>query len=246
MLSKSRITLITSLKQKKYRLQHQLFVVEGIKTITEFLNSSYVLEYLYTTRAFEQVAVEKQTVVSESDLKKVSFLKNTNSALAVFKMNAAEKIDESKLTVALDNVRDPGNLGTIIRLCDWFGVADLICNSETVDCYNAKVVQATMGSLTRVNVTYLNLEAYLSEKKNIPVYGTFMEGDNLYTTVVNPSPGIIVLGNEANGISESIEKLISQKITIPKFGAVQQTESLNVAMATSIVLSEFKRKTIAK
>jgi len=242
MLSKSRITLITSLKQKKYRLQHQLFVVEGIKTIDEFLKSSYVLEYLYSTKEFEQVAKEKQTVVSESDLKKVSFLKNTNSALAVFKMNSTKKIDESKLIVALDNVRDPGNLGTIIRLCDWFGITDLICNSETVDCYNSKVVQATMGSLTRVNVTYLNLEAYLSEKKNIPVYGTFMEGDNLYTTDVSSSLGIIVLGNEANGISESIEKVITQKITIPKFGAVQQTESLNVAMATSIVLSEFKRK----
>jgi len=246
MLSKSRITLITSLKQKKYRLQHQLFVVEGIKTINEFLNSSYVLEYLYTTKEFEQVIKEKQTLVSDLELKKVSFLKNTNSALAVFKMNSAKKIDESKLMVALDNVRDPGNLGTIIRLCDWFGVTDLICNSETVDCYNAKVVQATMGSLTRVNVTYLNLERYLSEKKNIPVYGTFMEGDNLYTTAVSSSLGIIVLGNEANGISENIEKVITQKITIPKFGAVQQTESLNVAMATSIVLSEFKRKTIVR
>jgi len=246
MLSKSRITLITSLKQKKYRLQHQLFVVEGIKTIKEFLNSSYVLEYLYTTKEFEQVAKEKQTVVSESDLKKVSFLKNSNSALAIFKMNPSEKIDESKLIIALDNVRDPGNLGTIIRLCDWFGVTDLICNSETVDCYNSKVVQATMGSLTRVNVTYLNLENYLSEKKNIPLYGTFMEGDNLYTMAMSSSSGIIVLGNEANGISESIEKVITQKITIPKFGIVQQTESLNVAMATSIVLSEFKRKTIVQ
>jgi len=246
MLSKSRITLITSLKQKKYRLQHQLFVVEGIKTINEFLNSSYELEHLYATREFEEVAKEKKTMVSELELKKVSFLKNTNSALAVFKMNSAKKMDESKLIVALDNVRDPGNLGTIIRLCDWFGVTDLICNSETVDCHNPKVVQATMGSLTRVNVTYLNLERYLSDKENIPVYGTFMEGENLYTTETSLSSGILVLGNEANGISESIEKVITQKITIPKFGAVQQTESLNVAMATSIVLSEFKRKTIVQ
>ena len=244
MLSKSRITLITSLKQKKYRLQHQLFVVEGIKTINEFLNSSYELEHLYATRAFESVVKEKKTMVSELELKKVSFLKNTNSALAVFKMNSVRKIDESKLIVALDNVRDPGNLGTIIRLCDWFGVTDLICNSETVDCYNPKVVQATMGSLTRVNVTYLDLERYLSDKENIPVYGTFMEGENLYATATSSSSGIVVLGNEANGISESIEKVITQKITIPKFGVEQQTESLNVAMATSIVLSEFKRKTI--
>ena len=149
------------------------------------------------------------------------------------------------MLVGLDNVRDPGNLGTIIRLCDWFGVTDLICNSETVDCYNPKVVQATMGSLTRVNVTYLNLEKYIS-KQNIPVFGTFMEGDNLYLTDVDPTSGIVVLGNEANGVSEQIEKLVTQKITIPKFGAVQKTESLNVAMATSIILSEFKRKTIVQ
>ncbi len=243
MLSKSRITLITSLKQKKYRLQHKLFVVEGVKTINEFLNSSYELEHLYAINRFENVPDDFQTVVSEIELKKASFLKNTNSALAVFKMQPIKEIDESKLLVGLDNVRDPGNLGTIIRLCDWFGVTDLVCNSETVDCYNPKVVQATMGSLTRVNVTYLNLEKYLCEK-NIPVFGTFMEGDNLYTTNISPTSGIVVLGNEANGVSEQIEKLVTQKITIPKFGAVQETESLNVAMATSIILSEFKRKTI--
>ncbi|PHS05202.1 MAG: RNA methyltransferase [Kordia sp.] len=245
MLSKSRITLITSLKQKKYRLQHQLFVVEGIKTIKEFLNSPYELEHLYAMNRFEEISDSTQTIVSDVELKKVSFFKNSNSALAIFKMKPVQEIDESKLLVGLDNVRDPGNLGTIIRLCDWFGVTDLICNSETVDCYNPKVVQATMGSLTRVNLTYLNLEKYLSEKKSIPVFGTFMEGDNLYSTDVDTTSGIVVLGNEANGISEEIEKLVTQKITIPKFGAVQKTESLNVAMATSIILSEFKRKTIA-
>jgi TrmH family RNA methyltransferase len=246
MLSKSRIRLITSLKQKKYRTQHKLFVVEGIKTIQEFLNSSYDLEYLYTTSLFEGVSEIEQILVSEADLKKVSFLKNTNSALAVFKMQDTVLIDDSKLIVALDNVRDPGNLGTIIRLCDWFGVSDLICNSETVDCYNPKVVQATMGSLTRVNITYTNLENYLSGRKHLPVYGTFMDGNNLYTTNSVVENGILVLGNEANGISEEIEKLVTEKITIPKFGAIQKTESLNVAMATSIVLSEFKRKTIVQ
>ena len=246
MLSKSRITLITSLKQKKYRTQHKLFVVEGIKTIKEFLNSSYDLEYLYTTTLFNDVPESMQTLVSEADLKKVSFLKNTNSALAVFKMQGNTLIDESKLIVALDNVRDPGNLGTIIRLCDWFGISDLICNSETVDCYNPKVVQATMGSLTRVNITYTNLENYLSDKKNLSVYGTFMDGNNLYSTNSVVENGILVLGNEANGISKEIEKLVTEKITIPKFGAIQKTESLNVAMATSIVLSEFKRKTIVQ
>jgi TrmH family RNA methyltransferase len=246
MLSKSRITLITSLKQKKYRTQHRLFVVEGIKTINEFVNSSYELDFLYATTVFKNVPESSQSLVSESELKKISFLKNTNSALAVFKMQDNGLINESKLIVALDNVRDPGNLGTIIRLCDWFGVTDVVCNSETVDCYNPKVVQATMGSLTRVNVTYLNLEDYLSNQKDLPVYGTFMNGDNLYTTDSVIDNGVLVLGNEANGISGVIEKLVTQKITIPKFGAIQKTESLNVAMATSIMLSEFKRKTIAQ
>lgn len=246
MLSKSRITLITSLKQKKYRMQHRLFVVEGVKAIQEFLNSSYELEHLYTTMFFNGVSDSGQTLVSEVDLKKISFFKNTNSALAVFKMKDSESIDDSQLIVALDNVRDPGNLGTIIRLCDWFGVTDLICNIETVDCYNPKVVQATMGSLTRVNISYLNLEDYLLSKKDLPIYGTFMNGDDLYTADFIVNHGILVLGNEANGVSETIKALVTQKITIPKFGAIQKTESLNVAMATSIILSEFKRKTIAQ
>ena len=246
MLSKSRITLITSLKQKKYRFQHQLFVVEGIKTIKEFLNSPYELEHLYAMNRFEGISESIQTIVSEVELKKVSFFKNSNSALAIFKMKPVQEIDESKLLVGLDNVRDPGNLGTIIRLCDWFGVTDLICNSETVDCYNPKVVQATMGSLTRVNITYLNLEKFLSEKEVKPVFGTFMEGDDLYSADMNTTSGIVVLGNEANGISEEIETLVTQKITIPKFGSVQKTESLNVAMATAVILSEFKRKTIVQ
>ncbi len=245
MLSKNRITLITSLKQKKYRIQHQMFVVEGIKTINEFLNSSYNLEHLYTVKQFASVVENKQTVINEKELKKISFLKNTNSALALFKMQLPSVIDNTKLIVALDNVRDPGNLGTIIRLCDWFGVTDLVCNTETVDCYNPKVVQATMGSLTRVDVHYVALEKYLSELNSIPVYGTFMTGDNVYTTPLDATKGILVLGNEANGISEQIEAKVTQKISIPKFGAIQKTESLNVAMATSIVLSEFKRKTIA-
>jgi TrmH family RNA methyltransferase len=242
MLSKSRITLITSLKQKKYRLQHQLFVVEGIKTIREFLNSSYVLDHLYTTEPFENVSNEFQTILTEKELKKVSFLKNTNSALAVFKIETFSDIDETKLLIGLDDIRDPGNLGTIIRLCDWFGVTDLICSENTVDCYNPKVIQATMGSLTRVNVIYLNLENYLLST-SVPVFGTFMKGANLYKNNESAETGIVVLGNEANGISENIEKIITHKITIPKFGKIQQTESLNVAMATSIVLSEFKRKT---
>ncbi len=245
MLSKSRITLITSLKQKKYRLQNQLFVVEGIKTINEFLNSDYVLDHIYTLSIFENVDASFQTLVSEKELKKISFLKNTNSALAIFKIKNNIKIAPSGLLVGLDDVRDPGNLGTIIRLCDWFGVSELLCSLNTVDCYNPKVVQATMGSLTRVNVTYLDLENYLSSVE-FPVYGTFMEGDSVYELVDNLENGIVILGNEANGISAKIKNVISKEITIPKFGFIQKTESLNVAMATSIILSEFKRKTIVR
>jgi TrmH family RNA methyltransferase len=136
-------------------------------------------------------------------------------------------------------VRDPGNLGTIIRLCDWFGIKTLFCSEESVDVYNPKVVQATMGSISRVNVVYGNLEHLLSETK-LPVFGTFMNGKNIYNETL-PNEGIIVMGNEANGISKPIESLILQRIAIPRFGDLQATESLNVATATAIILSEFKR-----
>ncbi len=243
MLSKSRITLIKSLKQKKYRLQYKLFVVEGVKTINEFLNSSYVLDHLYSVNEFDNVAASSQTVISDKELQKISFLKNTNSALAIFKIKDVISLENSGLLVGLDDVRDPGNLGTIIRLCDWFGITELVCSLNTVDCYNPKVIQATMGSLTRVNVTYLDLQNYLSNI-DVPIYGTFMNGDSIYDLPDTVDKGIIILGNEANGISKIIENSITQRITIPKFGTIQKTESLNVAMATSIVLSEFKRKSI--
>lgn len=248
MLSKNRIKLITSLRQKKYRNSHQLFTVEGYKTIKEFLNSDFELEHLYAVEdSFENVTKDKYTIISEADLKKISSFKTTNSALAVFKFKEIQDIEESKLIVALDNVRDPGNLGTIIRLCDWFGVTDLLCNKETVDCYNSKVIQATMGSLTRVNVIYIDLEAYLSEYDNGEVYGTFMDGENIYTdAVIEAKSGIIILGNEANGISENIAQYVTKKVAIPRFGNIKETESLNVAMAASIALSEFKRRTIEK
>jgi len=162
--------------------------------------------------------------------------------LALFKIAVPKPIDESKLIVSLDDIRDPGNLGTIIRLCDWFGVRDLVCSHSTVDCYNAKVVQATMGSLTRVNINYLDLEAFLKQTK-LQKIGAFMDAKNVYKESL-PENGILILGNEANGISSSIEKLVDEKITIPRFGNIKATESLNVATATSILLSEFKRRSI--
>ena len=242
MLSKSEIKLITSLKQKKYRLQHQLFAAEGKKIILELLKSKLQLHQLFTTTLEFDVPDVLQTIITPKELNRISFLKTPNTALAVFKIPKPQPIDFSKLIVALDDVRDPGNLGTIIRLCDWFGVTDLVCNLETVDCYNPKVIQATMGSITRVNVSYLNLESFLSSNKASQVFGAFMDGENMFEINL-PSSGILVLGNEANGISKEVVSQITQRISIPRFGELQTTESLNVANAAAILLSEFKRRT---
>jgi RNA methyltransferase, TrmH family len=237
MLSKNQIKLITSLKQKKYRLQQGFFVVEGVKTINELLQSHFELQNLYTTEAFN-IDAKVEVLISESDLKRISFLTTPNKALAIFKIPQPKPIDKSNLIVALNAVRDPGNLGTIIRLCDWFGVKDLVCSQETVDCFNPKVVQATMGSITRVNISYVDLIDYLKEEE-VSVFGAFMEGENVYKKSL-PKKG--VMGNEANGISKDVEAFITEKISIPRFGDVQATESLNVATATAILLSEFKRR----
>ena len=164
---------------------------------------------------------------------------NPNKALAVFKIPQFKAVEQNGLIIALDAVRDPGNLGTIIRLCDWFGVENLVCSNETVDCYNPKVIQATMGSITRVHITYIDLVSFLKDYKG-PVYGAYMEGENIYKSTL-PQSGVIVMGNEANGISQAIETLVTHKISIPRFGNLQVTESLNVATATAILLSEFSR-----
>ena len=242
MLSKNQIKVIKSLSQKKFRNQYGLFTVEGIKGITEFVNSSFGLDHIYTIDNVFNTQDDKISILSETDLKKISQLKNPNTAVGVFKIPEMKTIDSSKLIVALDDVRDPGNLGTIIRLCDWFGIKDLVCSRGTVDCYNSKVVQATMGSLTRVNVSYVELESFLSDI-NTEIFGTFMDGENIYKTKL-PEQGVIVMGNEANGISKTIENLVNKRLAIPRFGSLKATESLNVATATSICLSEFKRPTI--
>ncbi|UOK43537.1 MULTISPECIES: TrmH family RNA methyltransferase [Flavobacterium] len=240
MLSKNQIKLITSLQQKKYRKQHQLFFAEGVKVIQELLNSNFELEHIFsTTELFHDIPKNKFSIISELELKKISVLTTPNTCLALFKIPEELPITDKGLVVALDDIRDPGNLGTIVRLCDWFGVKQIVCSAETADIYNPKVVQATMGSLTRVNVVYTNLETFLTETK-FPVFGTYMDGDSIYETKL-PGEGILVMGNEANGISPAIEKLTGNRISIPRFGDLQQTESLNVATATAIILSEFKR-----
>ena len=238
MLSKSQIKLITSLKQKKYRHQHGFFVVEGVKTIKELLQSNLELHKLYTTETFN-IDAKVEVIISDLDLKRISFLTTPNKALAIFNIPKSKPIDNSGLIVALDAVRDPGNLGTIIRLCDWFGVKELVCSNETVDCFNPKVIQATMGSITRINVSYVDLEAFLKASE-APVFGAFMDGKNVYNEELSEK-GILVMGNEANGVSKDVEAIITEKISIPRFGNLQATESLNVATATAILLSEFRR-----
>jgi len=240
MVSKNQIKLITSLQQKKFRQAHELFFAEGAKVIAELIDSDFELSHLYETAdVFPDVLSSVKTRISESELKKISALSTPNNCLAVFRISKPEPIFENGLIVALDHIRDPGNLGTILRLCDWFGVTQLLCSKETVDLYNPKVVQATMGSITRVKVHYIDLVAFL-EKTKLPVFGTFMDGKNIYSEKL-PQEGIIVMGNEANGISNAIEKIVGNRIAIPRFGTIQQTESLNVATATAIVLSEFRR-----
>ena len=240
MVSKNQIKFISGLQQKKQRLIHKMFVAEGVKVVQELLDADFELHQLYTTEDdFKSVNDSKKLIVSADDLKKISALTTASSCLAVFKIPEQRELYQSGLIVALDAIRDPGNLGTIIRLCDWFGIQQLICSNETVDVYNPKVVQATMGSISRVNVSYINLEDFISTT-SLPVFGTFMNGENIYSTTL-PQEGIIVMGNEANGISKEVENNIQHRLAIPRFGSLQKTESLNVATATAIILSEFRR-----
>lgn len=237
MLSKNQVKLIQKLHQKKYRNELSLFIVEGKKSINEFLQAGYTPQLLIATEAFTaSVPQHLITPVSKDELRKVSALQNPDEGLAVFEQPKHKGILQEGVIVALDNVQDPGNLGTIIRLCDWFGVETLLCNTQTVDCYNPKVVQASMGSLTRVAVHYLDLAAFLTTTA-LPVYTMDLEGENLYTATF-PKDCILILGNEANGISSEVRALSNEVITIPRFSKHQRTESLNVAMAGAIILSE--------
>ena len=237
MLSKNQVKLIQKLHQKKYRNELNLFIVEGKKSINEFLQAGYTPQLLIATEAFTtSVPQHLITPVSKDELRKVSTLQNPDEGLAVFQQPKHKGILQEGVIVALDNVQDPGNLGTIIRLCDWFGVETLLCNTQTVDCYNPKVVQASMGSLTRVAVHYLDLAAFLTTTA-LPVYTMDLEGENLYTATF-PKDCILILGNEANGTSSEVRALSNEVITIPRFSKHQRTESLNVAMAGAIILSE--------
>ncbi len=240
MISISEIKLITSLQQKKYRNKHGLFIAEGKKIISDLVFGGVKLHALFATEDVSEISENFQTI-TEADLNKISALKNSNGVLAVFEIPTESTIKTEGLQVVLDSVRDPGNLGTIIRLCDWFGVSQLICSLDTVDCYNPKVVQATMGSVARVSVQYKDLMPFLKETE-LPLYTAVMDGVNVYSEVL-PKSALLVMGNEANGVSEEILQLSKHRITIPNFSKNSATESLNVATATGILLSEFRRTT---
>ena len=244
MVSDKQIKIIKSLKLKKNRIKHNLFVAEGDKTILELITAGFNINSLYSIN--RQIEGVKNSVIqlSKPELNKMSNLSNPKNSLGVFEIPKPKKINYNKLIIGLDNISDPGNLGTIIRLCDWFGVEDLICSFDTVDCYNPKVIQASMGSISRVNITYLDLQKTL-ENNSLKTYGTYMQGDSIFE-IDEIKNGVILFGNEANGINPNLSKFIDKRLSIPRFGKLKKTESLNVANALSIVLSENSRKSTEK
>ncbi len=239
MLSKNQVRFINSLKRKKIRKSEGLFLAEGEKLILDLLNSDIQLDKIFSLTEFEYPESGKVQQISERELRSISSLTTPNTMLAIFHVPETKPVQKKGLALALDEINDPGNLGTIIRLCDWFAIPQIICSKNTVDCYNPKVVQSSMGSLARVQINYLDLAEHLKQEERT-IYGTFMEGQSLYKTSF-AEDGILVMGNEANGISDEIRSCIDKELGIPRFGSQNQTESLNVAMATAIFLSEMRR-----
>jgi TrmH family RNA methyltransferase len=247
MISKSQISFIKSLHQKKIRKEHGLFIVEGLKSIQEFINSEYVVDSVYCTEnlmpKLDNLSRKIKPVgITESELSRISALSTPQAILAIVQIPQQTDLNIKKLDgsfiLALDGVQDPGNLGTIIRTADWFGLNTILCSKDTAEVYNPKVVQASMGSLSRVNIIYTDLGDVFS-KINIPVYGALLDGKSIYETDFGQE-GIILLGNEGNGISEYLIEKINYPITIPRYG---KAESLNVAISASIFCSELRRKT---
>jgi len=248
MLSKSQISLLSSLQHKKFRREHGLFMVEGYKSVTEFINSAYQVDTVYHTPAIAPKLLNLSRKInfqeiSLNELQKISTLKTPQEVIGLVKIPIWAVLNykalEKKFSLVLDSVQDPGNMGTIIRTADWFGIQDIICSEDTVDVYNPKVVQATMGSLARVNVHYADLLSMLPQIK-LPIFGAMLNGQNMYNTHFG-AEGLLVMGNEGNGISAAIEQLITTAVTIPRAG---NAESLNVAIATAILCSEIKRNSM--
>ncbi|MBI5011080.1 MAG: RNA methyltransferase [Bacteroidia bacterium] len=255
MISKNKTKFITALQKKKNRDDENLFVIEGDKLVREFLNANIRIKILVAKAEFiNSLPAEKQKlaneteIVSYEELKQMSSLKTPHNALAVIeKVETGIDYDHvfTRLSVALDGIQDPGNLGTIIRAAAWFGIPAVVCSKESVDLYNPKVIQASMGALLHVKVYYTGLTEFLTEatEKKIPVYGTMLEGDSIYCHRLGKN-GIILLGNESKGISSELLPFVSDRIFIPGMGSSKPgIESLNVGMAASIVLSEFSRRT---
>lgn len=246
-MTRSDIQLVRSLSDKRGRSEHGLFVAKGAKLIGELRRSNLRIRRIFATEGlFEGPEVE---CVTEKEMERLSLLKTPSNSLAIveiprYRLDAAHV--GQRLTLALDDVQNPGNLGTIIRLADWFGIGEILCSPATADCFNPKVVQATMGAILRVRVHYVELAPLLAQAaaRGVPVYGTFLEGENLYDAQLTDG-GIIVMGNEGRGVRPDVAQTVTRKLFIPPFPADRRaSESLNVAMATGVVCAEFRRRGI--
>jgi TrmH family RNA methyltransferase len=240
MLTKAHIRFIQSLGLKKHRDAHRLFVAEGEKLVSELCTS--LLPYaLYTTNPQSPLHALRVSLIGEQEMQKISFLTQASPALGIFHQPQHEDTysGASSWTLALDDVQDPGNVGTIIRLCDWFGVNTLLCSPHTADCYSPKVVQASMGAIAGVKISYGDLPALL-KKASKPVWGACLEGQNIYKTAF-PQSGVMVFGNEGKGISKAVAGCIGKKVCIPSVAAGSRSESLNVAIAAAVICSELQR-----
>ncbi len=240
MLSKNELKYIQSLCQKKQRLAEGLFLAEGVKLVNEMIQAQYPIQQIYATPDWESPLPDLPiTRISQQELERISTLQTPFQVLAVAKQLEMTGMPDynGQLTLALDGIQDPGNLGTIIRIADWFGIRQIIASEDTVELYNPKVIQSTMGSFLRVHCWYGNLPQLLQEA-NVPVYGALLQGEDMYTTQAIHE-GILVIGNESKGIREAVLPFISRAITIPSFG---QAESLNAAVATGILVSHLVQR----
>jgi len=238
MLSAEKKKYVKALQRKKFRDLNQCFVVEGVKMVSELLNSDFKVHDIYATKSwFKKNSSFYAQEISEKELKSISSLKTPNEVLAVVQYQQINDKINSNFSIVLDKIQDPGNIGTIIRTADWFGVEQIICSKDTVDCYNSKVIQATMGSLFRVKIIYCDLKKFLSTHKKSKVYGALLNGENVFQKKLQVNDALLIMGNESKGISEDLLPFITDKISIPKFG---KAESLNVATATAILCAAFK------
>ena len=241
MITKNQIKLIRSLRLKKNRIKHNLFVAEGEKIVDELLESKFNLSYLFSTEN-KYNSIKNHVSLKNQELKQISSLKTPNKVLAVFEIPQENHIDYSQNIIALEEINDPGNLGTIIRLCDWFGIKDIICSENSVDCFNPKTIQASMGSICRVNISYVSFKNLISNQKN-NLIAADIKGENINNFPFK-SNQIIFFGSESNGFSDDLSKQIDDKITIPRYN--QNIDSLNLASSVAIVLSELKNKITEK